>query len=88
MITISMAQSLPREEMEVWFRRSMTADLDCQKACSAKLEFLQPQWGGSDQAAMDFGMQCYRTRNYYALLPYFARYPKTAYLSAKRPFQG
>jgi hypothetical protein len=70
MITIATGQSLDRDTMERWFRRAMTADPDCHPACSAKMNYLEPKWHGSEEDAADFARQCYRTKNWYAGLPF------------------
>ena len=87
MITVSMAMSASRDEMEKWFVRAMTADPDCLEACEAKLEAIQPKWGGGETDALAFCTQLYRTGNYYAYLPHAGRYPDTFYGGNMTPDQ-
>ena len=85
MVIVAMALSAPRAEMEAWFVRAMTADPDCAGACDAKLRYLQPKWCGSAAEAEAFCRQCFRTGNYYAGLPYIARYPDELFVLATKP---
>lgn len=82
MVVVAMALSWDRAEMEKWFARAMTADPDSAEACRAKLECLQPKWGGTELDALAFCTQLYRSENYYALLPLVGRYPDTRYGAA------
>ena len=66
-----------RGEMELWFRRAMTADPDCYAACSAKREWLQAKWHGSRADAVEFARQCFRTQNWEASLPMILDTPVT-----------
>jgi hypothetical protein len=59
-----------RPEMEMWFRRAMTADPNCLDAVRTKLEYLRPKWHGSVEEVRAFGRQCARTRNWDAGLLY------------------
>ena len=77
MITVAMGAGDPRDDMEAWFRRAMTADPDCVAACHAKLEWLQPKWYGSREDAIAFTNQCFRTQNWPAGLPFLREKPLT-----------
>lgn len=70
MIALCRGLAYNRKEMEQWFQRAMAAEPDNFRACDAKLEFLDPKWGGSVPACLSFGRQCARTRNYHAGLPF------------------
>jgi hypothetical protein len=69
MITVAMGRSFPRREMEAWFQRAMTADPSDREACTSKLLYLTPKWGGSFEEVLAFGRQCIRTSNWDAGLP-------------------
>ena len=58
MVGVCMGLNRPRDEMETWFRRALTADPDNYQACVAKLLYLLPQWHGSAAEAVAFGRQC------------------------------
>ena len=60
-----------RAEMEEWFRRAMTADGDCWRACQSKLYWLEPKWYGSPEEVIAFGRQCGATNNSIAGLTTF-----------------
>ena len=57
-------------DMERWFRRAMDAHPDDYPAASNKLNFLQPRWGGSDEALLAFGRQCAATHDWLSRIPY------------------
>jgi hypothetical protein len=69
MLTVALGLGFDKDDMEVWFRRAMTADPDCYDACRAKLYFLDPKWHGSHAEMVAFGRQCARTQNWDADLP-------------------
>jgi len=46
MLTVMKAQSRPRAEMEMWFKRAMKLDPCNKQACIRKMDFLDPKWGG------------------------------------------
>ena len=60
MIEVCQGRGHPRDQMELWFKRAMTADPDCYPACVAKLDYLR--WQGKDDPAelLAFGRQCAR----------------------------
>jgi hypothetical protein len=70
MLTVARGLGHPRPDMEVWFRRALSVDPDCVEACTAKLTYLEPKWGGSEEAVLAFGRECARTRNQEAGLPF------------------
>ena len=47
MIRVCLGRSLPRDEMELWFKRAMEADGDYRNACAAKFQYLLPKWHGT-----------------------------------------
>jgi hypothetical protein len=58
MITVCMGKGLGRETMETWFQRAIRANPHSLAACGAKMLFLLPKWGGSEQEALEFGRWC------------------------------
>lgn len=75
MVMLSRGGQIPRNVMEVWFRRAMETNPDNLQACEHKKEYLQPKWGGSNADAFGFVYQCLRTNNFYAHIPYLAEVP-------------
>jgi len=69
MLSVELGQGRAREDMELWFKRAMTADPDNYDACKAKLYYLEPKWHGSPAAMLEFGRECLKTGNYKARLP-------------------
>jgi hypothetical protein len=69
MIEICTCQSEPRAEMEKWFERAMLTDPYNRAACKAKTRFLEPKWGGSAEAMIEFGRQCITNRNFKGDIP-------------------
>src|SRR5580704_15009803 len=69
MITVCMGQSSPDTEMEIWFDRAINADPDSQSACESKLMFLEPKWGGSQDACLAFARTCLATEDWSATIP-------------------
>ncbi len=57
MLIIVKAESRPRDEMEVWFKRAMALDSCNRRACLNKIDYLRPAWGGSEQDMLDFGQE-------------------------------
>lgn len=68
-VELSRGLGKDRDEMEKWFRRAMEADPNRYLACAAKMQFLRPAWGGSQEDMIAFGRQCARTRNYESSIP-------------------
>ncbi len=58
MMTVMLGEGKSPEETEVWFERAMNANTNNWEACSAKLTYLEPKWGGSPEAMLDFGHEC------------------------------
>lgn len=63
MLTVVKGLTSRRDEMEKWFYRAMLADGDNQKACWAKLDWLDPKWYGTDEEMVAFGRACRDTKN-------------------------
>ena len=61
MISVCMGDGSERPEMEKWFRRAMEADPGNYNACSRKMLYLEPKWGGSAAAMILFGRELTRT---------------------------
>jgi hypothetical protein len=61
MITVCMGEGADRQEMERWFKRALDADPGNFNACSRKLTFLEPKWGGSAEDMLAFGRELLRT---------------------------
>jgi hypothetical protein len=57
MITVCMGQSAPREEVNTWFTRAITADPGNYAACTKKMLVLEPKWGGSVPAMIQFARE-------------------------------
>ncbi|MCI0685388.1 MAG: hypothetical protein L0Y71_25085 [Gemmataceae bacterium] len=66
MITITMALTGSREDMELWFERAIKADGNSREACAAKMDFLDPKWRGTAEELLAFGKACRDTRNWRA----------------------
>jgi hypothetical protein len=58
MLSVNLGQSSTREEMELWFKRAITANPDNVSAYEAKMYYLQPRWFGEEQDMRDFGHEC------------------------------
>lgn len=69
MLWVAVGRALPRETMELWFRRAMAIDGDCLAACAAKLDYLMPKWHGTEEDVLAFGRACVKTENYESDLP-------------------
>jgi hypothetical protein len=69
MIDVELGQGQGRDRMELWFNRAMDVYPDDYAACSAKLNYLEPKWFGSEQAMIDFGRQCLAQANWRARIP-------------------
>ena len=55
-VLLGLAPDQPR--LELWFQRAMTINTNSYEACLAKLQYLLPQWYGSNEATLEFGRQC------------------------------
>ena len=55
-----------RDAMELWFERALELNPDDQKACWAKLNWLEPKWYGSEdnKDSLAFGKACVETKNW------------------------
>lgn len=58
MLAICQGKSLPREEMELWFKRAMDIDSANYTAAQAKATYLDPVWHGTPEELLEFGHQC------------------------------
>ncbi len=58
MISVELGQGKGRDRMELWFNRAMKDDPNDYDACADKLNYLLPQWYGSEQDMVDFGREC------------------------------
>jgi hypothetical protein len=54
MLIVVKAQSRPRAEMELWFKRAMALDSCNRRACLNKIDYLRPAWGGSVKELLEF----------------------------------
>jgi hypothetical protein len=73
MITVKMGQREGgggREALETWFVRAMGANPDNYDACRRKLNYLHPNWNGSEQEMLEFGRWCLKTGNWRANIPF------------------
>jgi hypothetical protein len=64
LIAVNMGLEGDREDMERWFARAMEADGDYDKACWAKMLWLDPKWHGSHEEVLAFGRACRATGNW------------------------
>jgi hypothetical protein len=71
MITVAMGQSLPRDQMEVWFQRAIRIDADYYGAYERKMTYLEPKWHGSAAELLAFGHECLAGRNWAGSVPFF-----------------
>lgn len=69
MIWVELGLNRGRDEMDLWFNRAMEDDPNDYDACSAKLNYVQPKWGGSVQDMLDFGHECVRNPNWGGNVP-------------------
>lgn len=58
MIEVVLLDGSGHSEMETWFRRAMAANTNNFSACTSKLNYLTPRWGGSTSALIAFGREC------------------------------
>jgi len=56
-----------RDATETWFERAMETDGDDERACWAKLDWLDPKWHGGDSfyEMLEFGQACAATKNWH-----------------------
>jgi hypothetical protein len=64
MLTVALGEDWPRAEVDKWFQRAMAADPDNKEAVHSMLWYLQPKWHGSYPEMVEFGKQCFETRNW------------------------
>lgn len=82
MLTALKGLSAEPEELRVWFERAMTVDGNNRPACVILMDCLDPKWGGSDEALLEFGSACRRTNNWPAAIPLLA---SEAHMRVARP---
>jgi len=58
MMALEMAQGGDNGQMELWFQRAMDLNTNNYDACSDKLNYLEPKWGGSTDEMLQFGREC------------------------------
>jgi hypothetical protein len=56
--------------MEKWYQRAMEADPDNLEACRQKMYYLEPKWHGSAAEMLEFGKQCFETRNWHGSIAF------------------
>ena len=54
MISVVLAKSGKRDEMEMWFDRAMNLNPNNYAACGSKLNYLAPEWFGSKEDMLAF----------------------------------
>ncbi|MGD0090971.1 MAG: hypothetical protein ABSE73_13720 [Planctomycetota bacterium] len=59
LITVAMAQGLPREDMEDYFEKSVRANPHDLEPYDRKLTYLRPRWLGSAEEVYRFGSECF-----------------------------
>ncbi|HEV2693470.1 MAG TPA: hypothetical protein VG347_11290 [Verrucomicrobiae bacterium] len=69
MISVVLAKSGSRDEMETWFARAMNLAPNDYAACDSKLNFIAPQWFGSNEEMLKFGRECMANKNWAGTVP-------------------
>jgi hypothetical protein len=64
MLSVALGENWPREKMELWYRRAMTAYSGNQAVVTAKLYYLEPKWHGSPQEMFAFGHELLDERDW------------------------
>jgi len=72
MIRLEMGRLGAGETPHFWFLRTVEAQFDHLPAYRAMLVALQPEWGGSDDAMLQFAMNCITTGQFTTTVPYVA----------------
>ncbi len=85
MITLAMAgHAGPGETLRMWFDRAVAVQLDHRPSYNRIQHGMLPRWGGSIQALLDFGFECYRTGRYDTGIP-FQLYRTMRYIEVEDP---
>ena len=72
MIRVAQAGHAGEGETEItWFNRSVAAQMDYKPAYYIYIDSLEPRWGGSYQAMIDFGRTCMKTRRFDTDVPMY-----------------
>lgn len=66
---LDMAKALGEDTTREWFDRAIAAQFDYMPAYYSRISALQPRWGGSHRALLDFGEECLRTGRFDTLVP-------------------
>ncbi len=69
MLVVELGQHQGQARMEQWFQRAMALDPANYLACTRKLTYLEPKWGGSPEAMIGFGRQCVESREWKGGVP-------------------
>jgi hypothetical protein len=69
MMTVTLGEQLPRDQMELWFQRGRQVDPDNFALYMQKRWYLLPRWYGSDEDVWSFGMECAQSSNWQAKIP-------------------
>jgi peroxiredoxin len=62
MLEVELGQGEGRDRLELWFGRAMALNPNDLKACSTKLNYLQPKWYGSEDDLLTFGWECVQSK--------------------------
>ena len=78
MMRVGLGEGFPPAEMDLWFTRAKQADpdkwpsnyADMEDPYEARMQALQPRWGGSAGQLLAFGRQCLAGRNWRGAVPW------------------
>lgn len=70
MIDIARAGNCP-ESYEYWFEQAVKVQFDYLPAYDGMLFTLYPRWHGSPEEMLEFGLECYETKRFDTMVPYF-----------------
>ncbi|HEV2693471.1 MAG TPA: hypothetical protein VG347_11295 [Verrucomicrobiae bacterium] len=69
MIRVAQGRHKSLGEMDVWFARAMAINPNSYAACDHKLQYLYPQWYGSQKEMLEFGRACVQNPDWGGKVP-------------------
>ncbi len=69
MLEVELGQGEGRDRLELWFGRAMALNSNDYKACSSKLNYLEPKWYGSTEDMLQFGRECAQNKQWGGNVP-------------------
>ena len=69
MMIVVLGRQEPRDQMELWFQRGISADPNYFSLYMQKRWYLLPRWYGSDEEVWKFGLECAQSDNWSAKIP-------------------